>query len=176
MAIPKISLSQVRKMDLFQEIKTPGIVYHMTDKKNIDSIISSGKINSKYDFMNYFFPDLESIPIYIQVTGADHGRKYFDFDGMLHTAPPLNHEKTVVLKLKPRGRQDLEWYKEVLPEKKRSQLTEDGIKLSEYMNNSRICHYGAMPFEKDIEIIELTEIDAMPESEKLKELKKLQGR
>lgn len=175
----KITLQQVRRMGLFEEIEQPKIVYHMTDRKNIPSILKDGKIKSvrengaQADFMTFFFPSLEEIPVYIELTGADTGRKYYDFDGHIHTAPPLNHAETVILKLEPRGRQPLEWYKETINDSNRTFPNDTARQLWEYMNNSRICHYGAMRFKDNPEIIELATVDAMPESEKLKEIRRI---
>lgn len=175
----KITLQQVRRMGLFEEIEQPKIVYHMTDRKNIPSILKDGKIKSvrengaQADFMTFFFPSLEEIPVYIELTGADTGRKYYDFDGHIHTAPPLNHAETVILKLEPRGRQPLEWYKEAINDSNRTFPDEATRKLWEYMNNARICHYGEMRFKDNPEIIELATVDAMPESEKLKEIRRI---
>lgn len=174
----KVTLAQVRRMGIYEEIAQPEKVYHMTDRKNLENIIKDGKIKSKADYMTFFFPSIEDIPIYIELTGADTGRQYWDFDGKIHTAPPLNHAETVVLKLAPRGRQKMEWYRETInktntPFPNEPATKETARKLWEYMNNARICHYGSMPFEKNPEIIELSEIDKMPESDSLKEIRRL---
>lgn len=175
----KVSLLEVRKMGIFEEIPPPPVVYHMTDRKNLEAILRDGKIKpiarpgQSPDYMTFFFPSLEEIPVYIQLTGADKGREYYDFDGRLHTAAPLNHEETVVLELTPRGRQEMEWYKEIMGRNEKDEATRA---LCQYMNDARVCHYGAMPFEKSPKIMELSEVDKMPKIKKLEEVKKLQDK
>lgn len=51
----KLSIQEVRKMEIYKEIEQPEMVYHMTDKDNLTDIISNGKIKSFNDFMTYFF-------------------------------------------------------------------------------------------------------------------------
>lgn len=180
----KITLQELRRMGIFEEIDTPQVVYHMTNRENLDSILRDGKIRSvrgpgeKADFVTYFFPAVEEIPVYIELTGANTGRQYYDFDGRLRIAPPLVHEETIVLKLRPQGRQDMEWYKEK-PAKgvNNSSLSNDSVeKLQEYMSAARVCHYGPMRFQKDPEIIELIEIDKLPASDKLKDILRIKGK
>ena len=178
----KVSLQDMRKMDIFEEIEQPGIVYHMTTRKNIEAILREGKIRAvspdgrTSDYVTWFFPALEEIPVYIELTGADTGRKYHDFDGRIHTAPPLIHSETVVLKLIPRGNQAMEWYKEHPLKNGRnlSTMTSEEVSiLQKYMTEARICHYGAMRFERNPEIIELTEVDKLPASDKLNEIRRI---
>ena len=175
----KITLNDMRRMGIFEEIETPQVVYHMTSRENLDSILRDGKIKSvrkdggKADFVTWFFPSLEWIPVYILLTGANHGRQYYDFDGLLHTAPPLVHEETIVIKCTPRGRQSMEWYREKIDESNRNLPDEYTKQLVDYMNRARVCHYGAMPFENNPEIIELTTVDLMPESDFIKEVKRI---
>lgn len=176
---PKLnpSLQWVRSCGIFDEIETPETVYHMTNRKNLAAILADRKIKSvrekgkSPDFMTFFFPSIEQIPIFITLTNADKGRSYYDFDGVLHKAPPLIHAETVILKLKPRGAQCMEWYREHIDETNGSDEVKE---LCRYMNAARICHYGAMRFYQNPEIIELTDIDNLPESETLKRIKEIQ--
>ena len=178
----RVTLQEMRRMELFEEIDPPEIVYHMTNRKNIDHILHDGKIKAGHDgntdFVTWFFPALEEIPVYIELTWANTGRKYYDFDVRIHEEPPLNHAGTVVLKLRPRGRQDMEWYRE-LPAKGRnmSSLSKDKLeRLLTYFSAARICHYEAMVFESNPEIIELTEVDKLPASEKLRDIWRIKGK
>lgn len=178
----KVTLTEMRRMGIFEEIEPPEIVYHMTGRENLDNILRDGKIKAgadgNADFATWFFPALEEIPVYIELTGANTGRKYYDFDGRIHEAPPLNHKETVVLKLRPRGRQEMEWYRERPAEgKNESSLSNEKVeRLQLYMSAARVCHYGAMPFEKDPEVLELTEVDKLPKSEKLREILRIKGK
>ena len=172
----KISLQQLRQMDDFKEIAQPETVYHMTDRKNLKSILYDGKIRSYRDFFTFFFGSLEDIPVYIELMHADEGRMYHGDDGWVHKAPPLNHAETVVLKLRPRRNYQHAWFREAFGVSKEECSYGDfevGKKLQEYLNDVIICHYRDMPFEKDPEIIELTNVDALPESKRLKEVRRI---
>ena len=170
----KTTLQEVRKLGIFQEIEPPKIVYHMTDRKNMESILKEGKINSRHDFMNYFFPSLEEVPVYIELTGADHGRQYYDFDGRdTHSGTVKPSLKPLFSNLSQAGNQRMEWYIEKPAEGIIYGDKEAAQKKIEYFSKSRVCHYGPMRFKKNPQVIELTEIDRLPESEKLKEVREL---
>ena len=180
----KITLAHIRQMrDIFTEIPQPETVYHMTHRSNLPAILKDGKIKNMdspggggADFMTWFFPSLDNIPVYIELTGADTGRKYYGNDGQIHMAPPLNHAETIVLKLRPRGSQPMEWYTETKRGRDLSgNAPEKTAKLLEYMNNCRVCHFGPMAFNPDPEVIELTEVDKMPEPDALKDIRRLKG-
>jgi hypothetical protein len=166
-------------MCCFESIDVPAVVYHMTDRKNLSAILSDGKIDSKEDFMTFFFPSLESIPVYIAATGADACRLYYGADGRVHQAPPLNHAETVVLKLVPRYNNG-DWFVEstLAGVQNVSNPTARALreKLCRLMDAARVCHYGPMRFKRDPEIIELTEIDAMPEPKEVEEIRQAQER
>lgn len=160
----KISLDEMRQMDIFQSIEQPKVVYHMTDRKNLDKILRDGYIDTATDFICFFFPDLKSIPIYIRISRADIGRKYYGYDGLIHTAPPLIHEETVVLKLTPRYPEPMRWFKEVISGEDDSVPEKDKEKaraVIQQFNDCRVCHYGNLKFKRDVEVIELTDIDKM---------------
>ena len=175
----KASLLQVRKMETLEEIEQPPVVYHMTEKENLESILETGKIKSFNDYLTFFFTDAEQAPLYIQLTGAKRGRPYYNTDGLLKTAPPLVVEDMVVLKLIPRKKEKLEWFREVINEPKshyESVMTEDVKSLMDAFNNCKVCHYGDLQFEREqVEIIELTDVyrslsDGMTETiEKIKD-------
>lgn len=42
------------------------------------------------------------------------------------------------------------------------------------MNDMRLCHYGDLHFYKVIEIIELTDIDKLPQPDEIEEIKAIQ--
>ena len=157
----RMSLQTVRSMDVFQEIPQPPIVYHMTERKNVDSIIKDGKIRTFEDYLCYFFPDLDSVSVYIDVTGALHGRQSYGFDGMVHTLPPLSIDDTVILKIKPRRKEPLQWFREIHTESDMKKQPEEAQKVVAAFDNSRICHYDDMAFRTypvDIELIELRDV------------------
>lgn len=158
----KVSLTQMRHWDFFSEIDQPDVVYHMTDRENLNDILNDGKIKSFNDYVTYFFPDTKCIPVYCAITGAFIGRTYSTTDGKQVTAPPLNIEQTVVLKLIPRRPEKLEWYKEVSKNDvlaKRDGLTKEMEQVTQYFDNARIVHYGDFAFKSDsVEVIELKDI------------------
>lgn len=160
----KISLDQMRRMDIYQPIDQPQIVYHMTPRKNLEKILQDGFIDTMTDYVCFFFPELKYIPFYIELSGADKGRQYYDFDGKIHTAPPLIHEETVVLKLIPRYIEPMHWYQEIVKATNEKILANDKkaarAKIQQF-NDCRVCHYGNLKFKRDVDVIELVDIDKM---------------
>lgn len=167
----KISLQQMRKMDLFEEVDPPEIVYHMTSRENAEKIQQDRKVKCFDDYLTFFFPSIDQIPIYIAVTGADSGREHYDSHGRPVKELPLDHEDTVVLKLLCR-KEPLAWYKE--NNTKNSQLPEPLKAMWRYMDNARVCHYGDLRFRRVEEVIPLTEIDKMQPPEAIEIIRKLQ--
>ncbi len=160
----KVSLDQMRSMDIYQSVDQPKVVYHMTPRKNLEKILQDGFIDTMTDYVCFFFPELKYIPLYIELTGADKGRQYHDFDGKIHTAPPLIHEETVVLKLTPRYIEPMHWYKEVVKATDDQILADDKEKARariQQFNDCRVCHYGKFKFKRDVEVIELVDLDKM---------------
>lgn len=157
----KVSLQQLRKMDIFEEIEQPDCVYHMTDKENLEDILADGKIKSFQDYLTYFFPDSKFVPIYIALSGALIGRQYYSTDGRIITAAPLNIENTVVLRLVPKRKEKLEWYREVVDSSKKgySGMPQFADPLWKKFNECRIAHYGDFQFRTDeVTVMELKEI------------------
>ena len=163
----KVPLSELQRDPLFVRIEQPAIVYHMTPRKNLDSILNDGKIKVFDDFICYFFPALEEIPVYVKLTGALHGRQYIGFDGKSHTAPPLIPAEQIVLKLVPRYSEPLYWYREntldrVMMQAERENWTEERlqevIKRQTAFDLARVLHYGDMKFrQQQVEILELSD-------------------
>jgi len=164
----KMPLSHLQANPLYKRIEQPAVVYHMTPRKNLDSILSDGKIKTGTDFVCFFFPAVEEIPVYIKVTGALHGRQYWDFDGRIKTAPPLIPEEQVVLKLLPRYSEPLYWYQEdtlemLLQQARQENWTQERIEKSvqnqKAFDKARVLHYGDMKFKQNnIQVLELSEI------------------
>jgi hypothetical protein len=151
----KVSLIEARKCDFLREIEQPPIVYHMTERENLESIMESGKIKSFNDFLTYFLTDAEKAPLYIELTGAMTGRQYYNTDGIRKTAPPLIVADMVVLKLIPKRKEKLEWFRENI----KGTRSEYETILWHAFNECSVCHYGDFQFDKEqVEIIELTDI------------------
>ena len=161
----KVTLQEMQLMGIFERIEQPETVFHMTDRKNLDAILQDGKIKTMADYVAWFFPSIEDALLYADLSNAYNGRKYWDFVGRIHTAPPLIPADTAILKLHPRYSEPLLWYKESNADK----ITEANI--SRYgggdieeakakwraFDNCRICHYGDMKFKPDYEIIAFPE-------------------
>lgn len=62
----KISLDQMRRMDIYQQVEQPEVVYHMTNQANLEKILQDGYIDSMTDYVCFFFPKLNCIPLYIK--------------------------------------------------------------------------------------------------------------
>ena len=161
----KVTLEQMQRMDIYQRTSQPEVVYHMTSRENLETIRNNGYIHTGNDYVCFFCLDLKGLLTYIKLTNADEGRKYYDFDGKIHVAPPLNHAETVVLKLTPRYSEPMHWFKEILKIKTDDQILSDdkaeAQRRIQMMNDCRVCHYGNFKFKKDFEILELTDIDNM---------------
>lgn len=138
----------------------PSVVYHMTNRKNVENILKSGKILADWAGDCFFFKDLKDISTYIVLTGALKGRQYYDkVDGVLKicTAPPLVIEDTVVFALKPRYNTK-NWYKEITLKDRYNEsdsIVNDRVKA---FDDCRIMHHGDMKFKSNPEIIELSSI------------------
>lgn len=166
----KISLKQMQSFGIWDKVEQPRTVYHMTDRSNLESITKDGAIKTGHDYVCWFFPDINSMFTFFDVTGAlVHGRDYFDYDGKTHHAPPLDPAQTIVLKLTPRYPEPQLWYKQRPKHEQAPIIGAAGIPLTgaereivfdkqRKFENCRICHYGAMKFKRSFEVLELSEI------------------
>lgn len=109
----RVKLERMRDMG-FERISQPDVVYHMTDRQNLESILKDGQIKQFNDFVTYFFLDVRFVSIYCELSEAYHGRQYYGTDGRILTAEPVVPENTVVLKLVPRRKEPDKWFREVV--------------------------------------------------------------
>lgn len=164
----KMPLSYLQQNPLFQRIDQPDIVYHLTPRKNLESIMSDGRIRTFQDFVCFFFPAVEEIPVYFRITGALHGRQFYGWDGRIKTAPPLVPEEHIVLKLIPRYSEPLLWFKEDTTDRLKMQASRENwteeklqklLQQQTAFDNSRILHYGDMKFKTNkVDVLELSDI------------------
>lgn len=163
------SLNQMLALGIWERTEQPKTVYHMTNRANLESIIKDGKIKTGHDYICWFFLSLDQIPRYIKETGALKGRRYHDYDGHMHIAPPIIPEDTVVLKLTPRYSEPLYWYYEVTKLTPETTRGEDGKPLTgeqfekacrrwDAFNHMRVCHYDPLKFKQDFEVLELSQV------------------
>ena len=143
----------------FVRTDEPLIVYHMTDKENLNSILNDGKIRTFEDFVCFFMPTLEDVEKYIYLSRADEGRISRGFDGRLHQEPPLDHANTVVLELIPRYKEPMSWFKEKTDSNCQSEKEKE---IRRNFDDCRIAHYGDMKFDtRKVIIHKLTDIDIL---------------
>ena len=80
----------------------------------------------------------------------------------------------IVLKLLPKRKEKLEWYREVIDETKNlyaNAVAKDIKPLWEIFNDMRVVHYGDFSFDREkVEIIELSDIYKNLSDEKAKAL------
>lgn len=132
----------------------------MTPRENLESILRDGYIKADWAGECFFFRGLKDIPVYIELTGALHGRKTFDRVTetspamQIRTLPPLVPADTVVLCLKPRYT-DNKWYREITLQ---NRYTEKDAERVQMFDNCRIMHEGNMKFKDNPAIIELANI------------------
>lgn len=166
-----MSLEQMLSMGIWERVPQPDTVFHMTHRDNLDSILKDGKITTGHDYICWFFTSLENMNTYITISNALEGRKYYDYDGKLHTAPPIVPSETVVLKMKPRYSEPLYWYREINTNNINDEqlIDEDGTPLTgkkrekalatlHQFDIARVVHYGAMKFKQPPEVLELMDV------------------
>lgn len=142
-------------MDIFKEVQQPNYCYHYSTKENINKILRNGKVKQFDDFMTYFFYRLEDIPVYLDLTGAYHGRRAYNTRGQIVTYPPVIPEEYAVIKIYPSRPEPLAWYEE---RTQKNAQTEQQRELLALFDSIRICHYGDLNFKPDPEVIELADV------------------
>ena len=163
----KFTIDMVRRIDTYEKTAQPDELYYMVSKSESEKILSEGVIKpASSDNMCWVFSSAEDIPSYIKLVGSDKGRQHYNSYGFVVTEPPLDHENTVVLKLKPRYKEPDLWFRQIVNEKKKGYEyladNEEEKKKWEEFGRIRLAHFGSIKFrtfEDDIEVIELTEID-----------------
>ena len=95
--------------------KAPKVLYHLTSKKNLNSILESKAIKRFGDTECWFCESLENMRTYMEYTVLQEGKPYIDKDGSIKRYPRFEAEDHVILKLIPRNRQDrwVRWMQEV---------------------------------------------------------------
>lgn len=162
--MPRISLLEMRRLNIFEAINQPEVVYHMTSRSNAKQILESGRVKVFDDYVCFFFDDPKWIPVYIAVFNLDNGYAYQGFDMKVHRKPPLDHSDTVILKLTPRKKESMAWYREVNNSlqtglEEETQKKYDATVYASY--KCRLCHYDDFSFRRDkAEVIELIDIDS----------------
>lgn len=158
----RIPLEMVRKAPWVEEIDQPEFVYHLTEALNLESILEDGKIKSFNHFLTYFSTSPFQIAVHVRLSGVTECiRIKIRTDATLVHLQPIDVDDMVVLKLKPKRKEPMAWYREIsdvnnLPG---TEHTEGDRKLVSYINEASICHYGDLEFSKDeIEIIPLKNI------------------
>ncbi len=157
------TLQQMIQTGLYEEVAQPKYVYHYTNKANVEKIIRDGYIDTMTDYVCWFFPEPENILEYLYLSNAYKGRKYYDFDGIVHQAPPFIPSEHALFKLYPLHEEPGLWYKENTVKKyKPVDFTEEELKewieRNTAFDNCRICHYGNMAFTKEFEVYDMAQV------------------
>ena len=94
----------------YVKAQIPSEVYHLTKGKNLDSILSDGKIRRFNDTECWFCESLTKMKIYMEQTVLCEGKPYYAVGGQLCRYPKFIPEDYVILKLTP-CRREGNWYR-----------------------------------------------------------------
>ena len=91
----------------YQKVPRPSTVYHLTQKGNLDSILDDGMIRRFNDTECWFCESLDKMRAYMAQTVLCEGKSYYAVGGQLCSYPKFVPEDYVLLKLTPRGYEDV---------------------------------------------------------------------
>ena len=83
----------------YVKAQIPSEVYHLTKEKNLDSILSDGKIRRFNDTECWFCENLTKMRAYMEQTVLCEGKPYYAVGGQLCRYPKFIPEDYVILKL-----------------------------------------------------------------------------
>lgn len=138
----------------YVKAEIPAEVYHLTKKKNLDSIMADEKIRRFNDTECWFCRSIPDMLRYMQYTVLCEGKPYIDTDGHIQRYPLFVPDDYVVLKVMPRYREG-NWYRwnQELPPNAPPEVVAQGKEFS----NLKIGFRGDLRF-KDIEVFEMSQI------------------
>lgn len=131
----------------------PEVVYHYTNRKNLESILRDGRIKRMGDTECWFCPTLEDTLTLMRSTVMIEGKPYYKVGGSVGFYPKFVPEDYVILKLTPRW-QNGEWVRwmQELPPSSPSELLE----AARVFSNLKLGFRGDLRFYPHPEIIEIT--------------------
>ena len=94
----------------YEKVPAPSIVYHLTKKENLNSILEDEAIRRFGDSECWFCESLPKMKAYMEQTVLCEGKPYYAVGGQLCRYPRFVPENYVLLKLTP-CQQDDNWYR-----------------------------------------------------------------
>ena len=94
----------------YEKVPIPSIVYHLTKKENLNSILEDEAIRRFGDSECWFCESLGKMKAYMEQTVMCEGKPYYAVGGQLCRYPKFVPEDYVLLKLTPCGYED-NWYR-----------------------------------------------------------------
>ena len=121
----------------YVKVKIPDTVYHLTERRNLNGILSDEKIRRYGDTECWFCRSIPDLLRYMEYTVMNEGKPYIAVGGMMKRYPAFIPEDYVVLKLTPRYREG-NWFKwmQELPPNSPPELIAQGKEFSD-LNRSR---------------------------------------
>ena len=95
--------------------KTPKVVYHLTEKKNLETILRDMTIRRFSDQECWFCESLPKLKHYMEYTVLQEGKLFYGVGGIPSHYPKFVPEEYVVLKITPKTQNDrwVRWMQEV---------------------------------------------------------------
>ena len=134
--------------------KIPEEVYHLTERRNLESILADEKIRRYGDSECWFCRSIPDLLRYMEYTVMNEGKPYIAVGGNMKRYPAFMPEDYVVLKLTPRYREG-NWFKWIqeLPPNSPPELITQGKEFSDL----KIGFRGDLRF-KTAEVLEVSEL------------------
>ena len=135
----------------YVKAQIPSEVYHLTKEKNLDSILSDGKIRRFNDTECWFCENLTKMRAYMEQTVLCEGKPYYAVGGQLCRYPKFIPEDYVILKLTPCHREGnwYRWNQEVPPGS-----SKELVQAAKEFSALKIGFRGDLAF-KNVEIIDV---------------------
>lgn len=131
----------------------PEIVYHYTQRQNLDQIITDQRIRRMGDTECWFCASLEDTLELMRRTVMREGAPYYGIGGILRFYPPFRADDYVILKLQAQYPDRSKWVRwmQALP----SNATRAQMAEAQYFSNLKIGYRGDFRFVKEPQIIEV---------------------
>ena len=138
----------------YEKVGIPSEVYHLTKKKNLDSILADQTIRRFGDTECWFCRSIPDMNRYMEMTVLCEGKPFVDVDGRIKRYPKFEPDDYVVLKLTPRERIG-KWYQwnQVLPSYASPEVKAEGKEFSRL----KVGFGGDMQF-KECEVLEMSQV------------------
>ncbi len=138
----------------YVKCKIPEVVYHFTERRNLDSILADEKIRRYGDSECWFCRSIPDLLRYMEYTVMNEGKPYIAVGGIVKRYPAFVPEDYVVLKLTPRYREG-NWFKWIqeFPLNSPPELIAQGKEFSDL----KIGFRGDLRF-KAVEVLDVSEL------------------